>query len=68
MDTFTVEISIGDYMRDRWVTMDALLAMAPSITLIPASFLRELGVEPDDTPERFRPVQGDARAMRAGRC
>ena len=66
MDTFTVEISIGDYVRERWVTMDALVATEPSITSIPASFLRELGVEPDDAPERFRSVQGDARAMRAG--
>ena len=66
LDTFTVEISIGDHVRDRWVTMDALVAPEPSITSIPASVLRELGVEPDEAPERFRPVRGDARPMRAG--
>ena len=66
LDTFTVEISIGDYTRERWVTMDALVATGPSITSIPASVLRELDVEPDDAPERFRRAEGDARAMLAG--
>ena len=66
LDTFTVETSIGDYVGERWVKMDALVATEPSITSIPASFLRELDVEPGDAPERFRSVQGDARAMRAG--
>lgn len=66
LDTFTVEISIGNPVREQWVTMDALVTAEPSITTIPASVLRELGVEPDEAPERFRPVRGDARAMRAG--
>ena len=66
MDTFTVEISIGDCVRERWVTIDALVATGPSITSIPASVLRELGVEPDDAPERFRRAEDDARVMLAG--
>ena len=66
MDTFTVEISIGDYACERWVTMDALVTTGPGITSIPASVLRDLGVEPDDFPERFPPTRDDDRRMRPG--
>ena len=65
MGTFRVEIEIGDPLRERWVTMDALVDTDASITSMPDSVLRELGVEPVDS-QRFRFAQGEVRTMPIG--
>ena len=65
MGTFSVEIEIGDQMRERWVTMDALVDTGASITSMSGSLLRELGVEPIDSL-RFRFAQGEVRTMPIG--
>ena len=65
MGTFTVQIAIGDQDRGHWVTLDALVDTSASITSVPASVLRELGVAPI-TQERFRFAQGEIRTMDVG--
>ena len=65
LGTFSVEIEIGDPMRERWVTMDALVDTGASITSMSGSVLRELGVEPVDS-QRFRFAQGEVRTMPIG--
>ena len=65
MGTFSVGIEIGDWDRDRWVTINALVDTGASITSISASILRELGVEPV-TSKRFRFAQGEVRTMEIG--
>ena len=65
MGTFSVEIEIGDPLRERWVTLDALVDTGASITLMSGSVLRELGVEPVDSL-RFRFAQGEVRTMPIG--
>ena len=65
MGTFSVEIEIGDPLRERWVTMDALVDTGASITSMSGSVLRELGVEPVDS-QRFRFAQGEVRTMPIG--
>ena len=65
MGTFSVRIAIGDQERERWTTLDALVDTGASITSVPASVLRELGVEPI-TQKRFRFAQGETRSMEVG--
>lgn len=65
MGTFSVRIAIGDQERQRWTTLDALVDTGASITSVPASVLRELGVEPI-TRKRFRFAQGETRSMDVG--
>ena len=65
MGTFSVEIEIGDSLREQWVTMDALVDTGASITSVSSSLLRELGVEPV-TSKRFRFAQGEVRTMDIG--
>ena len=65
MGTFSVEIEIGDSLRERWVAMDALVDTGASITSVSSSLLRELGVEPV-TSKRFRFAQGEVRTMDIG--
>ena len=65
MGTFTVQIGIGDQDRRRWTTLDALVDTGASITSVPASVLREFGVEPM-TRQRFRFGQGETRVMEVG--
>ena len=62
MGTFSVQIAVGDQQRLRWTTLDALVDTGASITSIPSSILRELGVRPD-TRRRFRFAQGESRLM-----
>ncbi len=66
MGTFTVQIAVGDQDRLRWTTLDALVDTGASITSIPTSALRELGVEPV-AQEPFRFGQGERRMMEIGR-
>ena len=65
MGTFTVQIAVGDTDRRRWTTLDALVDTGASITSVPSSVLRELGVEPT-TQRRFRFAQGETRMMDVG--
>lgn len=65
LGTFSVEIEIGDSLRERWVAMDALVDTGASITSVSSSLLRELGVEPV-TSKRFRFAQGEVRTMDIG--
>ena len=65
MRSFNVPISIGDRNGARWTTLDALVDTGASITSVPASILRELGVEPLTT-QSFRFAQGEVRRMDVG--
>ena len=49
----------------RWTTLDALVDTGASIISVPASILRELGVEPLTT-QSFRFAQGEVRRMNVG--
>jgi predicted aspartyl protease len=49
MGVFTVSIEVGDPAGERFEPVDALVDTAASHTVIPASLLRQLGVEPHDT-------------------
>ena len=65
MGTFSVQIAVGDPDRGRWTTLDALVGTGASITSVPASVLRDLGVAPM-TRRRFRFAQGETRMMDVG--
>ena len=65
MRTFSVEISIGDSARERWVTLDALVDTGTTMTSAPASLLRDLGVEPESR-EFFEFAQGEVRSLETG--
>ncbi len=65
MGTFSVQIAIGDEEGQRWTTLDALVDTGASITAVPSSVLRELGVEPI-AQRRFRFAQGATRVMNVG--
>ena len=65
MGTFSVEVEIGDSLREQWIAMDALVDTGASITSVSSTLLRELGVEPV-TSERFRFAQGEVRTMEIG--
>ena len=49
MGTFKVEIDIGDPHGEHFESADALVDTGASYTLVPASTLRRMGVEPMDT-------------------
>lgn len=65
MGMFTVQIAIGDHERQQWTRLDALVDTGASITSVPSSVLRALGVVPM-TQQRFRFVQGETRTMDVG--
>ena len=65
MGSFSVEIEIGDSLRERWTTLDALVDTGAFITSVPASILRELGVEPMGQ-RRVRFGQGEVRHLDYG--
>ena len=65
MDTVQVEIQIGDPAAENWVTVSALVDTGATMTAVPASVLRRLGVEPI-TRKAFQFVQGEARTMDVG--
>ena len=66
MGTFSVPISIGDPQGENWIELDALVDTGASITSVPASILRELGVTPTSS-QRFRFAQGESKEMNMGR-
>ena len=65
MGTFSVQIAVGDQGRERWTALDALVDTGASITSVPASVLRDLGLEPM-AQQRFRFAQGETRMMDVG--
>ncbi len=66
MGTFTVPISIGDPQGENWIELDALVDTGASVTPVPGSILRELGVMPVAS-QQFRFAQGEVRQMDMGR-
>ena len=66
MGTFTVPISIGDPQGENWIELDALVDTGASVTSVPGSILRELGVMPVAS-QQFRFAQGEVRQMDMGR-
>ena len=66
METFSVEIQIGDFDRERWVSVDALVDPGAFMTAVPGSVLRGLDVVPAGT-RRVRFADGnEARDMEIG--
>ncbi len=65
MGTFRVQIGVGGYERERWTQLNALVDTGAAITAIPASVLRELGVEPT-MRRRFESAYGETREMDIG--
>ncbi len=65
MGTFSVEIGIGDTERERWTQLEALVDTGATITAVPASVLRELGVQPS-MRRRFESAHGVSREMDVG--
>jgi clan AA aspartic protease len=65
MGTFSIQIAVGNQNRERWTALDALVDTGASISAVPASVLRDLGVEPI-TQQRFRFGQGETRVMDVG--
>ncbi len=65
MGTFNIEIGIGNPDRGRWRTLNALVDTGATITAVPASVLRDLGVEPSFR-QSFRSAHGESREMDVG--
>lgn len=65
MGTFSIPIGFGGQERERWTTLDALVDTGASITSVPASVLRDLGVAPI-TQQSFQFGQGEVRLMDVG--
>ena len=65
MGCFYVEIAVGDWERERWITQNALVDTGAFISAFPASLLRELGVQPMMTRE-VRFAQGEVRTVTIG--
>ena len=65
MGTFSIEIGVGGPGRDRWVTVDALVDTGATMTSMPGSVLRSLGVEPM-AKKVFQFAQGEVRTMEVG--
>ena len=66
MGTFTVPISIGDPRGKNRIELDAMVNTGASVTSVPGSILRELGVAPVSS-QQFRFAQGESRRMTMGR-
>ena len=62
-----MHISIGNSQRERWLDVDALVDTGASITAVPGSILRELGITPL-FKQSFRSAQGDLRDMEVGQA
>ncbi len=58
-------IGMGDSQRERWVDLEALVDTGASVTAVPSSVLRELGIAPL-FKQSFRFAQGDVREMDVG--
>ena len=51
MGTFNVELGIGAADFSAWETVNALVDTGATCSMAPASLLRRLGIEPDETVE-----------------
>ena len=65
MGTFNVQMEIGDQARERWSRVQALVDTGASISSVPASQLRSLGVAPL-MRQQFQFGQGEVRLMEVG--
>ena len=65
MGIFSVPISIGDPQGENWIEMEALVDTGASVTAVPGSLLRELGVIPAAS-QRFHSAHGEVRNMNMG--
>ncbi len=60
-----MEVQIGDTIAENWVSLSALVDTGATMTAVPASVLRQLGVEPT-TRKAFQFAQGEIRTMDIG--
>jgi len=67
MGKFNVPVSIGDSQRERWLDLDALVDTGASITAVPGSILRELGITPL-FKQSFRFANGNVKEMDVGQA
>ena len=65
MGNLQLDIEIGDTAGEKWVTVSALVDTGATMTAVPASVLRQLGVEPT-TRKAFQFAQGEVRTMDVG--
>ena len=65
MGTFSVEIEVSAQDKGSWQGIVALVDTGASITSVPASVLRELGVRAT-TKQLFQFAQGETRVMDVG--
>ena len=65
LGTFQVDIEISDTTAENWFTVSALVDTGATMTAVPASVLRQLGVEPT-TRKAFQFAQGEVRTMYVG--
>ncbi len=65
MGVFSIEIGLGDPQGQRWLTVEAMVDTGVTFTAVPASILRELGVEPR-MKRRFEFGQGEVRQLDIG--
>lgn len=49
MGTFSVDLWVGNIFTDAGATVSALVDTGATNSMLPASFLRELGIEPVET-------------------
>ena len=65
MGVFSVNFEMGDPERERWTAVDAMVDAGASISSVPASLLREMGVRPL-MRQNFMFAQGEVRRMDVG--
>lgn len=65
LGTFQVDIEISGAATENWVTVSALVDTGATMTAVPASVLKQLGVEPT-TRKAFQFAQGEVRTMDVG--
>ena len=65
LGTFQVDIEVGGATAENWVKVNALVDTGATMTAVPASVLRQLGVEPT-TRKAFQFAQGEIRTMDVG--
>ena len=66
MGIFSVPISIGDPQGENWIELDAIVSKGASVSALPGSMLRELGVQPSFR-QSFQFANGERRSMELGR-
>ena len=65
MGAFSVEFSIGDAGRRQWRQLSAVVAASQSISFVPGSVLRDLGILPV-MARSFQLSDGTERTIRLG--